>query len=253
MRGSATILLVLGLAAGTTAQALPPPPVAPAGQPAPEPTVTWGAEVDSSSRYIWHGLPYSEGAVVWPSAWLSAKGLTVGAFVNLDPRHRPKFNEYDLSVGYERAIGGLTISGTLSRYTYRQISGDPGSTSEAIVRAAYAVGPGEVFTTTSIDVEKHAGAYYTDIGYAVERELTPRSLLKLNASVAFWRTFAARYNVPSDGPFGPATLNVALVQKLTAAIGVRPQVTFTRLLDPVARRELDTPGVTYGLALVIGY
>jgi hypothetical protein len=245
-------LLVLGLAASTTAQTLPPPPVAAVDQHAPEPTVTWGAEVDTSSRYVWHGVPYSEGVVVWPSAWLSAKGLTVGVWVNVDHLYRPQFNEYDLSVGYERAIGKLTISGTLSRYTYREIAGDPGSTSEAIVRAAYAIGPGEVFTTTSFDVEKHVGAYYTDIGYLVERELTPRSLLKLNASVAFWRTFAASYNLPSDGPFGPATLSVALVRKLTAAIGVRPQVTFTRLLDGAARRELATPGVTYGVALVIG-
>jgi len=59
--------------------------------------------------------------------------------------------------------------------------------------------------------------------------------------------------VPSDGPLGPAVLNVALVQRLTDAVGIRPHVTFTRLLDRLARQELDTPGVTYGVAIVFGY
>lgn len=250
---SATLMLMLGVAAGVTAQNATPPSALPPDPRAPEPTVTWGAEVDSSSRYIWHGVPYSEGAVVWPSAWLSAGGFTVGLWANVDRHYRPKFNEYDVSVGYARAIGKLTLSGTFSRYTYREMSGDPGSTSEAIVRAAYAIGPGEVFTTNSLDVEKYVGAYYADIGYAVERELTPTSLLKVDASVAFWRTFADKYTLPSDGPLGPATLNVALVHKLTAAVGLRPHVTFTRLLDRAARHELGTPGVTFGAALVIGY
>jgi hypothetical protein len=246
-------MLLLGLAAGTAAQTAIPPPASTAAQSAPEPVFTWGAEVDSSSRYLWHGLPYSDGAVVWPSAWLSGQGFTVGLWLNVDRHYRPKFNEYDLSVGYERAIGKLTISGTFSRYTFREISGDPGSTSEAIVRAAYSIGPGEVFVTNSFDVEKYVGAYYVDIGYAVERALTATSLLKVDASVAFWTTFAEKYGLPSDGPLGPAILNVALVQKLTAAVGVRPHVTFTRLLDRVARRELGTPGITYGAAIVFGY
>jgi hypothetical protein len=246
-------MLVLGSAGWVAGQTASPPPVLPVEQRTPEPAVTWGAEVDTSSRYLWHGLPYSEGAVVWPSAWVSSKGFTIGLWANVDPNYRPTFNEYDLSVGYERAIGKLTITATFSRYTYREISGDPGSTSEAILRAAYSIGPGEVFATNAFDVENYAGAYYVDVGYAVERELTPQSLLKVDATVAFWTTFAEKYHVPSDGPLGPAVLNVALVQRLTPALGVRPHVTFTRLLDRVARRQVGTPGVTYGAAVVIGY
>ncbi len=239
-RFGATLLLALVSAGGAAAQTL-------------EPTFTWGAEVDTSSRYLWHGLPYSEGAVVWPSAWISHRGFTIGLWTNIDRHYNPKFNEYDLSVGYERAIGRLTLTGTFSRYTYREVSGDPGSTSEAIIRAAYAIGPGEVFATNAFDVEKYPGAYYVDVGYAVERDLTSRSRLQADASIAFWSAFADKYHVPSDGPLGPATLNIALVQKLTPAIAVRPHVTFTRLLDRIARQEVGTPGVTYGAAIVFGY
>jgi hypothetical protein len=59
--------------------------------------------------------------------------------------------------------------------------------------------------------------------------------------------------VPTDGPLGPAVVNVAFEQKLTSVVGVRPHITFTRLLDRVARREVETPAVTYGAAIVIAY
>lgn len=246
---SAAVVLTLSFSAGGAAQTSA---ARPAEEAAPEPTVTWGVELDTSSRYVWHGLPYSEGWVVWPSAWLAAKGFTVGLWTNLDPHYDPTFNEYDVSVTYERPIGRLTVAGTFSRYTYREVAGDPGSTSEAIVRAGYALGPGEVFSTHSFDVEKYRGAYYVDMGYAVERELTPNSALLVDGSVAFWKKFVEKYDVSTGGPLGPATLNIALVQKLTAGVGIRPHVTFVRLLDRTARREVGTPGVTYGVAIVIG-
>ncbi len=69
----------------------------------------------------------------------------------------------------------------------------------------------------------------------------------------FWTKFAEKYNVPTDGPLGPAVVNVALVRKLTSVVGIRPHITFTRLLDRVARRGLETPAVSYGAAVVIGY
>jgi len=77
-----------------------------------EPVVTWGGEVDFVSHYLWRGLPYSQGRVVWPSVWVSAHGVTVSLFMNYDPDYDPTLNEYDISVGYERTVGSLTLTGT---------------------------------------------------------------------------------------------------------------------------------------------
>ena len=245
MRSIATLVVTLALASPAAGQTTE--------QRSAEPAVTWSAEVDASSRYLWHGLPYSDGLVIWPGVSLAARGFTFDLSVNLDPHYDPTFNEHDLSVGYEQAIGRLVLRGAFSRYTYRELAGDPGSTSEVILGAAYSVGPGDVFTNHSFDVENYAGAYYADVGYGVEWELTPRSRLMADASVAFWSKFARKYGLPSDGPLGPAILNVELEQQLTRALAVRPHVTFTRLLDRTARRELDAPGVTFGAAIVIAY
>jgi hypothetical protein len=273
-RARRALFVALALTGSRVAQAQPP-----AFPPAPvqartedaRPAVTWGAELDTSSRYIWHGIPYSTGAVVWPSAWVSTKGLTVTLWTNFDPGYLhakktragdvitvngPTFNEYDLSAAYERSFGKLTVTGTVSRYTYREPKDrdiDPGSTAEVLLRAEYTAGPGEIFTIHSIDVEAHRGAYYVEAGYGLERELGPKSTLKVDASVAFWSKFVKNYDLGDYGSMGPATVNVALVRHLTPFISVRPHVTFMRPLNGNARRGLGTPGVSGGLALTLGY
>ncbi len=229
--------------------------------------VTWGGEVDTSSRYIWHGLPFSVGSVVWPSAFVSTKGLTVTLWSNFDPNYLhnkftrkgvllkdlvgPIFNEHDLSAAYERKIGKLTLMGSFSRYTYREpqnLDIDPGSTSEVIGRFAYPAGPGEVFTTQSVDVEAHRGAHYAETGYAFKRELNPNTTLRVDGNIAFWSTFIRKYGYDSYGSMGPATLNVALVQKLTPPVSLRPHLTFMRMLNPNARSGLHLPRISGGVA-----
>ena len=283
MRLSAIVVIWLGLAGAASAQEARPPATPPVAAPedAPEPAVTWGAELDTSSRYIWHGLPYSTGAVAWPSAWVSAKGLTATLWTNFDPNYLhekvtrtgqtitvdgPTFNEYDLTFAYEREIKKkLTLTGTFSRYTYRELKNrdiDPGSTSEVIARAAYKAGPGEIFTTHSFDVEKHRGAYYAEVGYGVEHEVNPKSkfgsTLKVDGSLAFWSKFAEKYGVDSDGPLGPATLNVAWVQKLAPYLSIRPHMTLLRLMDAATRLQQEQPGFSKtptfsaGIAFTLG-
>lgn len=255
-----------------SAQTTQPPLSPPVQEKAAEPAVTWGAELDTSSRYIWHGIPYSTSAVIWPSAWVSTKGFTVTLWSNFDPDYvhdkvtragalledldGPLFNEYDLTAAYERTFGKLTLTGTFSRYTYREpkdLDIPPGSTSEVIGRAAYVAGPGELFMTHSVDVEAHRGAYFVETGYGVERELRPKTTLRVDGSIAFWSKFVKIYNLGDYGSMGPATVNVAVVQQLTPLVSVRPHVPFMRLLNENARRELGTPGVSGGVALTIGY
>lgn len=261
MRVCATAIICVMLAAGAAAQDIQAPDQAP---PAAEPVVTAGAELDVLSNYVWRGFVYSGrdsmgGAVVWPSAWVSAHGFTASIFGNYDRNWDPGWNEYDLTLTYERAVRNLSLAGTYTRYVY--YSGDEkAATSEVIGRIGYAVGPGEIFTTHAFDVESYRGAYYMEAGYGIERELDARSTLAVDASIAFWPTFIDKYTAEgsgyaehiTDGRVGPIALNVSYLRQLGTYVAVRPHVTFVRIGDAAARRLLDPPGAVFGVAVVIG-
>jgi hypothetical protein len=254
MRRVATIGTWFFLVAGVAAQT--PPPAAPFEAAPAEPVVSWGGEVDVASQYVWRGFEYSEGMVVWPTAWVSARGFTASLFFNYDPQWVPKWNEYDLTFTYEREAGRWTLAGGYARYVYYE--GDrTDATSEIIGRIAFAAGTGEIFTTHAFDVETYKGGYYLETGYAVEHELNAKSTISADASVAFWSTFIDKYTAGTathitDGTIGPMMLNVSYARTLTSGLAIRPHVSFIRIGDAEGRALLHPPGVTVGIAVVVG-
>lgn len=250
---------LMAAAAAAAQDSAPAPAVA-----APNPVVTAGAELDVLSNYVWRGFVYSGrnstgGPVVWPTAWVSAHGFTASVFGNYDPNWDPGWNEYDLTVTYERSARRWGLGATYTRYVYYN-GDDRAATSEVIGRIAYAVGPGELFTTHAFDVESYRGAYYMEAGYGFERELDARSSLSVDASIAFWPSFIDKYTAEgsgyaehiTDGTVGPMALNVSYVRQLRTYVAIRPHVTFVRVGDANARRLLDPPGAVLGVAVVVG-
>jgi hypothetical protein len=252
MRLIATIGVWLVLAAGAAAQEQNPPP-----EPEPaEPAVTWGGEVDFLSQYVWRGFQYSEGKVLWPTAWVSAKGFTATLFFNYDPAWDPKWNEYDLTFTYERSVGRWNLAGTYTRYVYYE-EDRRDATSEIIARVGFAAGPGEIFTTHAFDVELYKGSYYLEVGYALEKEIDDKSSITADASVAFWSKFIDKYTEGTDdhltgSTVGPLALNVSYVRSIAPYLAIRPHISFFRIADDAGQRLLEPPGAVVGIALVVG-
>jgi hypothetical protein len=250
------VSVVAWLAVTVAATAQEPGPPAVGEAPAAEPVVTWGAEVDFVSQYVWRGFPYSEGRVLWPTAWISARGFTASLFFNFDPKWDPAWNEYDLAFTYERSVGRWTLDGTYTRYVYYE-GNRRDATSEVIGGVAFAVGPGEIFTTHAFDVELYKGAYYLEAGYSVERDLDDVSSLSVDGSIAFWSRFIDKYTEGTgghitNGVVGPITLNVSYQRLLARYLAIRPHVSFIRIGDAAGRVLLDPPGATVGIAVVVG-
>lgn len=246
----------LALAGPAAAQEPVQQPAAPPAEEAAQPVVTWGGEVDVRSRYVWRGFQYSEGGVVWPSAWVSAHGFTASLFLNYDPNWDPAWNEYDIAFTYERSAGPWTLEGTYTRYVYYE--GDRrDATGEIIAGVAYAAGPGKVFTTHAFDVERYKGAYYADAGYAIERDLDHKSSVSVDGSVAFWSRFIDKYTAGTDGHItdgviGPLMLNVSYQRSIAPSLAIRPHLSLIRIGDAAGRRLLDPPGAVFGVAVVVG-
>ncbi len=55
----------------------------PLGRPEEDHALSYGAEADFSSGYVWRGLLLNDGPVVQPSAWISRFGLTFYVWSNL--------------------------------------------------------------------------------------------------------------------------------------------------------------------------
>src|SRR5262245_61908002 len=118
-------------------------PLAAAGQPSPR-EWTPGAEVDTVSRYVWRGIPYSDGAVVQPSAWIAGHGFSFNAwsnFVAADEINRGTFDQIFFTATWQRALGRVRIEPTFQGYSSRAAGGAGSATTvETAVRTSIVVG-----------------------------------------------------------------------------------------------------------------
>jgi len=107
--------------------------------------------MDVNSRYVWHGIVLSQGAVAQPSAWVSAYGLKFSVWSNLvleDEVNRRQFNEVDVVCGYGLEFGKLSFEPSFALYLYPNQPDAP-STGELALKVSYALGALRVFTNHS--------------------------------------------------------------------------------------------------------
>ncbi|MBI4916579.1 MAG: hypothetical protein HY825_12085 [Acidobacteria bacterium] len=135
-----------------------------------------GLELDVASRYLWRGFAWGDGAVVQPSTWLTHGALWVELWSNAerDPDGSTfaewRATELDLTIGYETAWRGVTITPALAVYDYDDDEDSP-TTAEVVVELSVPAGPFEVVSSHAFDVDEYHGAYYGDLGLALVRQL----------------------------------------------------------------------------------
>ena len=69
---------------------------------------TWGVEADVNTRYLWRGIPNSDGPVFQPYVWLTRAGTTVSAWSNMETGTgaRPwEFDQLFFTASHARALG----------------------------------------------------------------------------------------------------------------------------------------------------
>jgi hypothetical protein len=214
---------------------------------------SFGAELDGNSRYVWRGLPLSDGPVLQPSAWVSLAGFTLTPWANFAFREGDApagFNELDFTLDYSRDFVNLTVNPSFSVYLYPNQTGAP-PTGELALALSYPVGPVSVFTDHSIDLIATPGAYFGDAGLSFENDLAQNLTLEASAS-AGWGS--ARFN-EANLDVNHAALNVAGADlALTWSPGglfyLRPHAALSVLLDRELRAAVPDPLlITGGLAI----
>ncbi|MFB3895539.1 MAG: hypothetical protein ACE14V_04465 [bacterium] len=214
-----------------------------------EPAVSYGAEVDFTSRYIWRGMPFSEGAVMQTSVWVSAADFTLTLWNNFVLHHEPnhgQVNEFDLTLGYGKEWDNISIEPSLNYYWYPNQEEAP-STGECIVKIAYTINELELYTTHNIDIKEYPGAYFGDVGLGYSHDLNPNLTFDGQISLGWGSSkFNDTYIGISKSALNVAQCDFAVTFHLENGIYFRPHIALSTILDHELREQFDDSTMVYG-------
>jgi hypothetical protein len=242
--------------ADTSSGSGPSAPAAEAEAGAPEGTISYGAEVDFASRYVWRGLAFSEHPVVQPSARFSDYGATLGvsssAYLGTEPGIDDTVSELDLTGRYDFTLGAASISPTIGAYLYPSAP----STAELGATVSYDLQILALQTHQALDIADNAGGWYADFGAARSQPLGARLTLDAAASVGWGSGSFGRYYIDESLTgmhWGAAQLDSALTLSATDALYFRLHGTVSRMLEERIRElgpddNLVSGGLALGLA-----
>ena len=213
------------------------------------------AEVETASRYLWHGVALSDGPVLQPTARAVFDGFSASASANLvlaADRNQGQFTEAGAEFGYTHTWGPFTLEPgvQLLAFPHQQLK----STGEVSVLAEFLFG-GDVSVTTHhlVDVVGQPGAYFGEAGLSWAPSLGHHLGLEANASLG-WAS--ARFNGTYHGVEKAAVDVLETEALLTWSprdwLRVRARVGVSVLLDDELRRAAGSPVFpVVGVALVL--
>lgn len=253
-----------GAAPAAPARAVPGSDVAPASavshpadsaaeakaEPAP---ISYGAELDVASRYVWRGLAFSEHPVLQPSARLGKYGTTLGiassAYLGAEPGVQNSVSELDFSGRYDLTFGAASISPNIGVYLYPHAP----STAELSTTLGYNLSVITLVTHQALDIADNAGGYYADVGAANSQRLGARMQLATAASFGWCSGSFGRYYIDdtlAGMHWGAAQLDSSLTLTATDALYFRLHGTASRMLEQRIRHMApDENLISGGLAL----
>ena len=216
-----------------------------------------GVELEFRSGHADRGFVISDSPVVQPVTWLSWKAAEFSAWSNftLAPttdRSRPQILELELTRAHE--WGNLTIAPAVRTFFYRDaVSTDRSRSIEGWLYLSYHAGPLRLFTNHSVDVLADKGAYFGEIGIALEGRVS-RGVEVGGSFGGGWAS--SRFNDAYAGVAKSAFNRISVEGWLTAHVRPRlyigPRFELSATVDRAVRAELAKPtwlfvGLTTGV------
>jgi hypothetical protein len=203
-----------------------------------------GFESDFASRYIWHGLSFSDGAVSQNSIWISKWGLTGSIWSNYDFKIKadePRFNELDLGLDYEKAFSKLNMKTSILNYNYPDQPDIP-STAEVALDLSYDLAVLQPFVINTFDIKEYQGAYFGEFGFRWSHAVTEKVSLDASTEVGWG---SVKYNETYIGQSGfaleLASGEISATWNLTTSLYLRPHLLITTLIDRKIKSLVEKP------------
>ena len=210
--------------------------------------LSYGGEVDFVSRYVWRGLPFSDGPALEPSVWVSLFGFSVSAWGNfaLTDARQGKFDEVDFYFAYEKEVKNLVIKPTLALYVYPNVADSP-TTGELQLHLTYNLKDFRFFTHQQMDIATYRFAYFGEYGAGYQYTIHPK--LKFDTEASFGMG-SAKFNEVYLG-FSKTTAstfnyNIGFKYNPWKFLYLKPHFSTTALLNADERNALNKDVWVYG-------
>ena len=152
--------------------------------------ITYGAEADFNSAYVWRGIVLNSRPVMQPSLWISAYGTTLTAWSNLALTNlsgSPRVQTTDLILTHRRDWKKLKIESTLEAYLNpRPRDIDDRNTMESSLKLSYTAGRFRVFTIQSFDILTYKGSYFGEAGLGYGLNKPAFNFIAIESSLTHW-------------------------------------------------------------------
>jgi hypothetical protein len=135
-------------------------------------TISAGAEIAASSRYVWRGMPASGGPALQPSAWLGYENVSLAAWGNLplDPADGRGLNELDLVLSVSQEWESLSFEPGLVAYLLPGV----GFTAEAFGDLSWQPSWFGLYSNHAIDFWDARPSWWSESGLLVSAGLPAR-------------------------------------------------------------------------------
>jgi len=249
----------LAVVAGSGANSPAPTSPSPYEETEIDQELSYGAETDFNSKFVWRGIVLSDKPVIQPTAWISYAGFTFLAEDNeLVGNVLPRVHEHNsyVSLFYRHIWKKLLVEPMLAGFLERPPPGlyDP-KTAEFSVRLSYPVGPFRAFTENAFDVVAYPGSYFGEAGMLCGKRLSSKATIAFTGHVG-WASaeFNQAYIGVHTAAFNYVGLDGAATYYLKPYLYVRPHFEISDVTERQLRALLPHPAaISVGFAVGLDF
>ena len=207
-----------------------------------------GFETDYISKYVWYGIPLSDGAVAQSCLWLENRGYTYMIYGNYDLARR-EFDQYNLYLSKSFKMGVFETEMAVQSYHFPTFEDSP-STREFIMTLTRPYRNFDLYLSQSWDLQTYKGSYVADLGISFEREAGSGSF-KSSFYLEYGSRIFNEVNLELSKPaIDIAGAEISYTYTRKDGYYIRPHAEYSLAIDRELKEIIEKPDtLSYGIAV----
>lgn len=209
-----------------------------------------GFETDYISKYVWYGIPLSDGAVAQSSLWLENRGYTYMIYGNFDLAKRV-FDQYNLYISKSVQAGRIEAEFALQSYHFPRDE-EALSTREFILTLTRPFKNFDLYVSQSWDIQTYKGSYIADFGISFERETPRGEVFKSSFYIEYCSRIFNELNLELSKPaFDMAGSEFSYTYTRKDGIYIKPHAEYYTAIDKDLKDIVEKPD-TFSYGITVG-